>query len=735
LSLDIAFLLGYPEISGGTNVILEHALGLTNRRHRVSIVTELPFDPRRLAWKPGAADLPLLCHADCRGHTFDLAIATWWRSVYDLPFVPARHYAYFCQSIESRFFPADQPDLQALAEYTYRQPLPIVTEASWIQRYLREHFGRDVTLVLNGVDKRIFRPDGPALEPRPTSGLRVLVEGALRVPFKRVELAVELCRQAGIDDLWLLTPTACDRYPGIRRVCSQVPMDRVGEVYRSCHVLVKLSTVEGMFGPPLEMMHCGGTAITTDVTGHEEYLRHGENGFVVRRGEEADVIRYLRMLQADRKTLDRLCAAALRTAETWPDWPQSVAGMDAFVRAVCERDPTVTRVQQDMCAQLRAALRLAGPLHAAWQPKYSGRQHLRMAWSLLGRKIRRRLGLKDNACATPAAPESVANVVVVPAPPAGLRLARRRRYRVCFIGNEARFALYAAPSGDRLTTVFCHVPPGDRDVPVDDVRRFGPEVTIVFEPERFRADGLAAMPGIVLGCCVATPDAAQLRALRVGFASSASSPRRLLHADPGAVTTLLHAGLAVAGPLVLPLDLSAVAVDEDGAAWAAREIPIVFAGPVNEATRPFAAALTALPGFVHVRDRLPDRVLRGILRRSRFAVHLPDRTAPALAAAQVARDMLCGCIVVGAPETGAYGLLATEHYLHAAEPATLVAVLRRALAQADDHDLIRRRAREQLIRFDAGPAWLRIIERHCVASGDPPEWDGRPAPVLEAIAP
>ncbi len=734
MSHDIAFLLGYPEISGGTNVILEHALGLTRRGHRVSIVTEQPFDPRRLAWKPGATDLPLRCHADCRGHTFDLALATWWRSVYDLPFVPARHYAYFCQSIESRFFPADQPDMQALAEYTYRQPLPIVTEASWIQRYLRDHFDRDVTLVRNGIDKRIFRPDGPALEPRPASGLRVLVEGALRVPFKRVELAIELCRQAGIDDLWLLTPTACDRYPGVHRVCSQVPMDRVGEVYRSCDVLVKLSTVEGMFGPPLEMMHCGGTAITTDVTGHEEYLRHGENGFVVRRGEEADVIRYLRMLRADRATLARLCAVARRTAESWPDWPQSVAGMDAFVCAVCGRDPTVTHVQHDMRAQLLAALRLAGPLHAALQPSYSGRQHLRMAWSLLRRKVRRKLGWSPPAAATPEPAPPPEHIEIVPAPPGGPRLAPRPRYRVCFVGDAWRFALHAAPASDRLETLFCPVPASDRALPLDDVRRFGPDVTVVFEPERFPAAGLAALPGVVLGCCVAAPGGALLRALRAGFPASAASARRLLHADSAAVAPLLGAGLAVAGPLVLPLDLPAVAVDDDGAAWAAREIPVVYAGPADDATRPFVTALAALPGFMHVRDPLPDGVLRGILRRARFAVHLPDRRAPALAAAKVARDALCGCIVVGAPETGAYGLLATEHYLHAAEPETLVATLRRGLAQRDERDLLRRRAHEQLSHFDAGPAWLRVIERYCVATGDPPDWDGRPAPVLEAAA-
>ena len=45
--------------------------------------------------------------------------------------------------------------------------------------------------------------------------------------------------------------------------------------------MLKLSRVEGMFGPPLEGFHMGATCVVTAVTGHEEYVEHGENGLVV----------------------------------------------------------------------------------------------------------------------------------------------------------------------------------------------------------------------------------------------------------------------------------------------------------------------------------------------------------------------------------------------------------------------------------------------------------------------
>src|SRR6185295_10764725 len=123
--------------------------------------------------------------------------------------------------------------------------------------------------------------------------------GAADVFFKRVPLAITLCRQAGIADVWLLTLTARDAYPGVTRVLSRVPITEVGAAYRSCDVLVKLSTVEGMFGPPLEMMHCGGTCVTSNVTGHEEYVRDGENALVVPQGEEHRAVEALRRLASD----------------------------------------------------------------------------------------------------------------------------------------------------------------------------------------------------------------------------------------------------------------------------------------------------------------------------------------------------------------------------------------------------------------------------------------------------
>jgi len=327
--LKIAFLLGSPDISGGTNVIYEHASRLQKMGHEVCLLTETVIEPDRCAWHPEAALLGWNT-LDAAGDTlFDIVIATWWQSVFHLCRLRSCNYAYFVQSIESRFFPArdegrcELRDIDIFADWcenTYRYPLTVITEASWIQNYIAERFNRQAYLAVNGIRKEVFSADGPCCAERVSGRLRVLVEGPLAVFYKNVEKTIDLCSRAGADEIWLLTSSDIAEYPGVTRCFSRVPIHSTADIYRSCDVLVKLSHVEGMFGPPLEMFHCGGTAIVYEVTGHEEYIVHGSNAIVVPKDDEDQVIDWLQRLKEDSSLLAKLKHGALETAASWPDW-------------------------------------------------------------------------------------------------------------------------------------------------------------------------------------------------------------------------------------------------------------------------------------------------------------------------------------------------------------------------------------------------------------------------------
>lgn len=336
--LRIVVLLGSADISGGSYVIFQHAMYWKLHGADVTIATMVPHTSVGNHWHPALTELRFTSVEDLGDEVYDVVVATWWRTVYELPKVRARHALYFVQSEEARFYAVGDDQWAApLAELTYRFDLPMVTIATWLQAFLAFEHGRPSFLARNGVDKNRYQPFGPVVAARPAEGLRVLVEGPIDAPMKNVPDSVELARKGGADEVWLMTSSPVSEFPGVDRVLSRVPIDHTGAVYRSCDVLLKLSRVEGMYGPPLEMFHCGGTVVTYDVTGHEEYVEDGVNGLVVPMDDRDGVVSAIARLKQSAELLRELKYGAARTAARWPDWEQSCREFWSVVRTLARR--------------------------------------------------------------------------------------------------------------------------------------------------------------------------------------------------------------------------------------------------------------------------------------------------------------------------------------------------------------------------------------------------------------
>lgn len=313
------FTLGSPAIGGGTTVIFEHATRMAKEGEEVYIVTDRKIEPEEYAWHTSAHMLKWVTYEEIEGLEFDIAIATWWRTVYEAYRIKAKHYIYFVQSIESKFYNDNEPGLKMLAEMTYFLGMKVITEATWIKEYL-EKYGTEAYLVHNGIRKDIYTIEGDTYEK--CKGLRVLVEGPVDVDFKNVPKTIKLVNESKADEVWLLTSSDVKSYPGVDRVFSRIPPKECAKIYRSCDVIVKLSYVEGMFGPPLEMFHCGGTSIVYDVTGHDEYIVHNKNSLVAKTDDDEKVVEYINKLK-DTKYLNKLKKEAIKTAKEWVSWEES----------------------------------------------------------------------------------------------------------------------------------------------------------------------------------------------------------------------------------------------------------------------------------------------------------------------------------------------------------------------------------------------------------------------------
>ncbi len=239
-----------------------------------------------------------------------------------------------------------------------------ITEAAWIARTLEElRPGSRVRYVRNGIAKDVFVPL-ERVEPRLDGPLRVLIEGYRGSAFKGMDDAAAAV--AAMSEPAHLTAVIPDRADGGRRArrtrsSGRSARQELAELYSEADVVLKLSRIEGMFGPPLEGFHRGATCVVTPVTGHEEFVEHGWNGLVTEWDDPARHGAAARCAGA-RPALpplpphQRAC-----DGRSWPSWEQSSTFMAAALRGIArspQPEPAASGSLLALDAQAAAAAAL-----------------------------------------------------------------------------------------------------------------------------------------------------------------------------------------------------------------------------------------------------------------------------------------------------------------------------------------------------------------------------------------
>jgi glycosyltransferase involved in cell wall biosynthesis len=340
----IAFLVPAVRLSGGINVVMEHAWNL-QRTHGMHVTVVITHHEDDEVWPfPALAEVEVARLSQLDGREFDLAIATFWDTVPSLWRVPAKRHAYFVQSLEDRFYEPDAMEA-SLARLTYMLGLPVITEARWIYDTLAVLTPQSQRFYArNGVAKSIFGPI-PETPPQHEGPLRILLE-ATDAWYKGLDDSLETLRRMECDKIvTAVTSTGLDaaRLDGVVDVIHEpMPQAELREVYLEQDVLLKHSRVEGMYGPPIEAFHSGATVVTTPVTGHDEYVQHGWNGMIVDWDDHVGAARTLDLLATDRRRLDFLRRNALSTARLWPSWDQATEFFAAAVNVLLDAQPDPT---------------------------------------------------------------------------------------------------------------------------------------------------------------------------------------------------------------------------------------------------------------------------------------------------------------------------------------------------------------------------------------------------------
>ncbi len=321
----IAYIVPGLDISGGIAIILQHANHLMKRGHDVTL---LNFDSpvEEINWFHNEVPITNV-KGGIVSDFFDIVIATHYSTVKYAKKVKSERKIYFVQSDERRFN-VDSAEAIEECETSYREKFEYMTEAIWIQRWLKEEFGHDAYYVPNGLDSEIIHKVKPLQEK--SDKIRVLLEGPIAIPWKGMNDAYNAVKDLNCE-IWIVSsngkPKGDWRYD---KFFESVPLHKMKEIYSSCDIFLKMSRVEGFFGPPMEAMACGCSVVVGKVTGYDEYIKNGHNALVVEQGDIDGAKKAVQRLIDDKSLREKLIANGFETASQW-NWERSIDLLEKMI--------------------------------------------------------------------------------------------------------------------------------------------------------------------------------------------------------------------------------------------------------------------------------------------------------------------------------------------------------------------------------------------------------------------
>jgi glycosyltransferase involved in cell wall biosynthesis len=304
--LTINWILPRPSLSGGVKSNRLIAEAMVRRGHIVNILyVDLPA-PRPAIWRvrtltrywvgryrahkkqkhhlesSTAKLLPVQHQPITAGDApdADVTIATWWETARWIQSWPQSKgaKAYFIRHHEIH-----GGDPSKVIE-TYRYPFQKLVIANWLKTLMADQYGDPgAVLIPNGVDWKQFNFQPREKRSTPTIGMLFGVvdwKGA-KVAFNAIRLVQQRLPQLRVICFGAHPLDAVENPPDNFEYHFRPNQTDIPELYRMTDCWLIPSTIEGFGMPGLEAAACGCPLVSTRCGGPEDYIEHGNNGYLV----------------------------------------------------------------------------------------------------------------------------------------------------------------------------------------------------------------------------------------------------------------------------------------------------------------------------------------------------------------------------------------------------------------------------------------------------------------------
>ncbi|HEY0141974.1 MAG TPA: glycosyltransferase family 4 protein [Thermoanaerobaculia bacterium] len=313
--MNITYLLGDTDMSGGIRVALAQADALIARGHRVRLVT--PGAP--LTWRPSRAEWIYLDNfLDYDARDEDFVIGTFWSTVGPAYEIAGNRAVHFSQGYEGAFnaYAPIKPQIDA----TYALPIPKLVVSKPLVDVLRP-FSDDVTCVGQIVEEEFYRAQTPPERHPP----RVLVCGQAQGDMKGVPDAYGAVAHARWFhqklDLIRVSPWVPSREEPLEAVQEFHVALNTAEMTRlmhSCDLLIAPNHREEGFGlPAAEAMASGIPCLMTAIPSYLSFDEKHDFALFAPEENPVELGEKLIELLGDEELRERLRQRGREVAEQW----------------------------------------------------------------------------------------------------------------------------------------------------------------------------------------------------------------------------------------------------------------------------------------------------------------------------------------------------------------------------------------------------------------------------------
>lgn len=332
--LHITYVMTWTGVCGGSKIILEHANRLTERGHKITIISH----DEKPTWYMLNDDVQFIevpwTQKLCKSiPTCDLIIVTYWREIYESIQQKIAPVIYFEQGDFHLF------DINNVDERTYnyiRKQFETVkfiyTVSSFARDKIKELYGHDSTVIPNAVDNTIFfKTENERINAIP----KVAIIGSENSEFKRIKniiQALQKLKKDGYDfEIKWITPDK-PRELSIEAIVNP-PQIIIGDTLRDSDIFVCASIYESFCLPVLEAMTCGNAIVTTNNGGNMDFVVDGENALLVEKDNIEDIYNKVKKLLKDKELRIRLSKNAEEKAGQY-SWDNTISMIEKYYRSV-----------------------------------------------------------------------------------------------------------------------------------------------------------------------------------------------------------------------------------------------------------------------------------------------------------------------------------------------------------------------------------------------------------------